>query len=136
MTTSVCVQHLSLFVPCSHRYVPFRSATEPPVALIEDNVVAVVVTDTVYLVHKYLVERFAVGRAKLQYNDTFTVEAWGKTLVGIELMVPRPYAFGAFFLRELYGCCCNSCTSVSQREKRYVQEIIDYLDPGFSSVVS
>ena len=127
------IQHLVLFIPERHEYRPLRSVAEPPVLLDPDNVVAVVVADTVYLTHRHLVEAFAVGRLKLQHEDTFATRAWGTELLGMELMPPRPYSFGLFFTRELYGCCCDDCTRLAERQVLLLQEVSDYLQPdGFS----
>lgn len=123
----VKIDHLLLFIPDAHDFYELRRVHTPPVLLVPDQIIAVIVADTVYLTHRHLVETFAVGRAKLAYKDTFTVKVWGTVLTGIELLVPRPYAFSAFFLRELYGCSCLACCNPQDRVRRFVKEIADYL---------
>lgn len=119
-----------LFVPYEHDFRKIQSVRLPTLYFEDPSeVLGIVVTDSLYVVHRYLAEELKLVAKKLQYNDFFTSKMWGKDITCVSIMAPCPYAFPRVVMC-LYGCGCTQCARwVEDFESDLaLQKICDYLD--------
>lgn len=127
------IQHGIRYLGCaaSHEVVALDRVPEPVLSVIQPSkVVLLIVSDTVYPVHKHLLNTLIVCEKKFQYNDTFKATLWNIQFDAMTLDVPAPYSFNLFLTWYLYGCRCDGCdASYRDCHAQYFQ-ILCYLSGG------
>ncbi len=100
-----------------------------PVISVRDptTVILIVLVDTIYPVHKFLLSDFEVFNKKILYDDTFRASLWGIEFDAMTLDIPRPYAFHCFLTHEIYGCRCMDCIKQCMMHAHNIDKISDYL---------
>ena len=89
-------KHRDSFVPIEHSC--------PTVALDIPNcpVVGIIVSETIYVMHKGVAEHCALLEKKMAHNDTFEMKLWNRQILAMAVTPPKPALFSLFFLK-MYG---------------------------------
>ena len=119
--------------PALHEIVTLERVPEPVLSVIRPSeVVLLIVLDTVYPVHKYLLSTLSVCERKLHYNDTFKATLWNIQFDAMTLDIPAPYSFHLFLTRHVYGCRCDDCAASYRYYHAQYFQVLNYLSGGLN----
>ncbi len=118
-----------LYEMSTHSYSRIANATNPPLCIMSE-VLLLAVADSVYPVHRHVIEPASQLIAKkLANNDFKRVFYAGSLYVMLHIQTPKPAQFEHVIL-DLYGCHCKSCDRRPRAVEQATQIIKDYLLMG------
>uniref|UniRef100_A0A6C0KGJ6 Uncharacterized protein n=1 Tax=viral metagenome TaxID=1070528 RepID=A0A6C0KGJ6_9ZZZZ len=109
-----------------HQYVRTVDCSPTLSIVTPDSVVLICVTDSIFPVHRYLAEQFALVRCKIDHDDCFKLRLWEHEFLSIELSLPSPFLF-FLAINRLYGCPCHRCDHLSSIHNERLLLIERYL---------